>query len=72
MDIAQAKAGLSKEAAELYKETLDLGGIELHKEQRGISNVKELIDAKLVEFGPTRGPGGAWSRMWAVEDEDRV
>lgn len=71
-DIAVAKAGLSKKASDLYRDTLMLGGLEMHDDHCKAHNVRELVRTKLVEFGPRRGPDGAWRRMWAIEDEERV
>lgn len=69
-EIAAAKAKLSPKALVIYTEILSLGGIETHRDMMRDPIAKELAD--LLTYGPARGPGGAWRRCWAVEDEEML
>lgn len=63
---------LSPKAQELLENIYELGGIEVHADQKEQEPLKELLATKLVVIGGGRGPGGNWQRVHAYNDEDMV
>lgn len=61
---------LSADAQEVYDLAVECDGVEIRTDDPFID---ELRKSGLCDFGPPRGPGGKWVRMWPKElaEEDR-
>lgn len=64
---------LTPKAQELLENIYELGGIEIHSDEKEANPLlKELLATKLVTIGGGRGPHGQWHRVHAYNDEDMI